>query len=226
MKFRFTAIATAAVLLVGVSPAQAHCQVGLVPGSKLYFDGGGSCSLGFFATNGAGDRLAVTAGHCSDDVDQEVTTADGDPVGRVVYRAGDDMERELYGVTVIELDSSAYIADAYFRQSDDPVVGDVVEKFGARTDATSGKVVSVRINAEYPSKSQMESTLVGLPGDSGSAWVRGGSRGPILLGLNVGHTNRADGGYGLAIGFPINSLVALVRKTSPLWGPGFTPTGA
>ena len=56
--------------------------------------------------------------------------------------------------------------------------------------------------------------------------MRGGSRGPILLGLNVGHTNRADGGYGLAIGFPINSLVALVRKTSPLWGPGFTPTGA
>jgi len=74
-------------------------------------------------------------------------------------------------------------------------------------------------------KSRMESTLVGLLGDSGAAWVGNTDAGPKLLGLNLCHTTRPDGGYGFALAFPIRSLIALVNRNSPKFGQGFIPVG-
>ena len=217
----------AALLCTAVSPMPtAGAGVGLVPGTKLVFAGGGSCSLGFLATNDDGARLGVTAGHCADYVDQEVVSENGNPIGHVVHLSADDLPRGLFGVALIELYSNTYIADAYFTQFGNPSVGDYVKKYGARTEKTDGKITDIHIDREYPSLSRMESTLVDLPGDSGAAWVGNGTDGPKLLGLNIGFTHRSDGGYGVALGFPIRSLIALVKALSPNWGVGFIPVGA
>jgi hypothetical protein len=72
--------------------------VGLAPGTELNI-GNGRCSLGFLATNNAGDRLAVTAGHCADNVDERVYSHNGNLIGEVVYHMPDDSEDDLHGAT-------------------------------------------------------------------------------------------------------------------------------
>lgn len=214
------------MLLIGISsPAPAQARVGLMPGTMLHFVGGGSCSLGFLATNAVGDRLAVTAGHCPDSLEQKVVAADGTPVGRVVHYTPDDTDHDRFGVTLIQLYRNTYIADGYFARFGDPVVGEAVRKYGARTSKTMGKIVSVTEDPDDPRHSKMEATMVTLPGDSGSAWVGDSDDGPTLLGLHVGSTRRPDGGFGFAYGFPIRNLIEVVQERSPNWGVGFAPIG-
>lgn len=199
--------------------------MGLEPGTKIYI-GNGSCSLGFLATNTAGTRLAVTAGHCADDTGQKVVSEKGNPIGTVCHHTPDETSKGVFGVTLICLSSNTYTADAYFTKYGDPDVGDYVKKYGARTEKTDGKITKIDTYSGHPWNSRMESTMVGLPGDSGAAWVgNSGGKGPKLLGLNIGHTIRSDGGYGFSYGFPISSLIALVKQNSPKWGPGFIPAG-
>ncbi len=213
-----------AALLGMLSPPAAQARVGLAPGTELHINGS-MCSLGFIATNNDGDRLAVTAGHCATGTGQRVISAKGNPIGTVVSHLGDDMDSRVYGVALIQLSDNTYTADAYFTKFGNPGVGDFVKKYGARTEKTTGTVSAISVNAENPRVGVMYSTMVGLPGDSGSAWVGNGEDGPKLLGLNIGHTVRADGGYGEAIGFPIRSLIRLVQNGSDIWGPGFIPVG-
>lgn len=227
----FTAM-LAAMLWVSLGPMPtAGAAVGLVPGTQLFFRGGGSCSLGFLATNADGDRLAVTAGHCADGVDQRVVSENGNPIGIVVHHTPDIglddgvPANEFHGVTLIQLSRNTYTADAYFTEFGNPSIGDFVKKYGARTEKTSGKVTDISFVPDNPRLSSMWSTMVTLPGDSGAAWVGGGDSGPKLVGLHIGSTERADGGFGYALGFPIRSLIALVKKNSPNWGPGFIPVG-
>lgn len=215
------------MMLVGLTaPPVVHASVGLTVGSELRMGSGGSCSLGFFASNTAGDRLAVTAGHCAEDAGEKIYSSDGTLIGQVGYWLSDDSQNDLYGVTVIHLNNNAYINDGYFTKFGNPSVGDYVKKYGMRTDKTEGKITSISINPDRTRNAVMQSTLVGLPGDSGSAWVgTGDDGGPMLLGLNIGHTTRKDGGYGYAYGFPIRQIVKLVQQNSKIWGPGFIPTG-
>jgi len=220
------------VLYVATHPSEnAHGQeatetstvrVGLRPGSALDI-GNYECSMGFLATNDAGERLAVTAGHCAQNVGQQVHSHDGTLIGEVVQHIPDDFDHESFGVTVIRLSANTYTADAYFTSFGNPEVGDGVTKYGVRTDKTDGKVTTVDISPERPGHSLMESTLVGLPGDSGAAWFSDAGKGPKLLGLNIGYTKRADGGYGFAFGIPIDSLIALIKQNSPELEAGFMP---
>jgi hypothetical protein len=210
-------------VLIGPVPAAA-ADVGIFPGMELNI-GEHRCSLGFLATNDNGDRLAVTAGHCADDVDQDVYSHNGNRIGTVAHHTPDRFDDRSYGVTVVRLFSNTYTADAYFTKFGDPSVGDYVKKYGARTDKTDGKITSIDSYPDLPWNSRMEATMVGLPGDSGAAWVGNGENGPKLLGLNLGNTTRPDGGYGFALGFPIRSLIALVKRNSPKWGVGFIPVG-
>ncbi|MFZ2240465.1 MAG: hypothetical protein WAV90_13185 [Gordonia amarae] len=221
---------TVASVMAVMTPALAEARVGLKPGTELniYRDNGkvSSCSLGFLATNDAGVRLAVTAGHCADGAGARVVSAKGNPIGQVVSHLTDDTANDIFGVTVIKLASNTYTSDAYFTKYGNPGVGDYVRKYGIRTDKTEGTITSISTSSKSPRVGRMESTMVSLSGDSGAAWVSGdGNGGAKLLGLNIGHTTRKDGGYGVAYGFPISSLVSLVRNGSDLWGPGFIPVG-
>jgi hypothetical protein len=224
VKRRLLTTAAAATLLATLTAPTASAGVGLSPGTELHI-GDRVCSLGFLATNAAGTRLAVTAGHCADDTDQKVYSHNHNLIGVVCHHTPDHTKDGTFGVTLICLSSGTYTADAYFTTYGDPSVGDYVKKYGERTDKTEGKITSIHTDPHNPARSQMKSTLVGLPGDSGSTWVGGGHKGPKLLGLNIGHTTRPDGGYGYAFGFPINSLITLVKQNSPKWGPGFIPIG-
>lgn len=215
---------SALLCVVGAPMPTATATVGLVPGMKIFI-GNGSCSLGFLATNNDHARLAVTAGHCADDIDQQVSSDSGVRIGEVVYHMPDDMKNGAYGATVIHLYKNTYTSDAYFAVFGNPSVGDYVKKYGARTAKTEGKITSIETDTDNPRYSEMESTLVDLPGDSGSAWVGNSTEGPKLVGLNIGYTTRRDGGYGFAIGFPIRSLIALVKIRSKNWGQGFIPEG-
>jgi hypothetical protein len=68
--------------LVVAPPAAA--SVDLAAGMPINF-GNHGCSLGFFGFNARQDRLAVTAGHCSDSVPNEPVYADnGVKIGEVV----------------------------------------------------------------------------------------------------------------------------------------------
>jgi hypothetical protein len=116
--------------------------------------------------------------------------------------------------------------DGYFKQYGPPRSGDYVTKYGARTDKTDGTIVDVVIDPNFPELSRLSATLVGLPGDSGAAWVGNSDYGPKLLGINVGYTAGANGGYGEAVGFPINELIALLKENAPTLGRGFIPIGA
>lgn len=219
-------VATAVILTSLLAPPAAQANVGLLPGTPLIIRGAGECSLGFLASNDAGDRLAVTAGHCATDTGQEVVSEKGNPIGRVVSWLTDDMDNNLFGITLIKLSKNTYTADAYFTTFGNPSVGDYVKKYGERTAKTEGKITKISVDPDSARHARMESTLVNLPGDSGSAWVgTGDDGGPMLLGLNIGFTKRADGGYGFAVGYPIRQLVELVRNGSEKWGPGFIPVG-
>ncbi|MHA3019639.1 hypothetical protein ACXPWS_05135 [Mycobacterium sp. BMJ-28] len=207
-----------------LAPPVVQAQVGLVPGTELNI-GAHGCSLGFIATNDNGDRLAVTAGHCADEPDQRVYSHDGTLIGTVAHLTPDDFDNRSYGVTLILLSRNTYTQDAYFTKFGNPEVGDYVKKYGIRTNKTEGTITSIATNPDYPWRSRMESTLVGLPGDSGAAWVGNSDAGPKLLGLNLGFTTRPDGGYGFALALPIRSLIALVKRNSPKFGQGFIPVG-
>lgn len=200
----------------------AQAEVGLTVGSKLSMGSGGACSLGFFARNNDGARLAVTAGHCAEGGGEKVYS-EKTLIGAVGYWMPDDSDG--FGVTVIALNKNARIHDAYFSAFGNPEKGDYVKKYGIRTDKTEGKITKVSVNTDSVQKSVMLSTMISLPGDSGSAWVGNNDDGATLYGLNVGHVNRDDGGYGYARGFPIRQLIELVQARSKNWGQGFKPIG-
>ena len=146
--------------------------------------------------------------------------------GGFVVAAETNTFGNAFGITLIKLSKNTYTADAYFTTFGNPSVGDYVKKYGERTAKTEGKITKISVDPDSARHARMESTLVNLPGDSGSAWVgTGDDGGPMLLGLNIGFTKRADGGYGFAVGYPIRQLVELVRNGSEKWGPGFIPVG-
>lgn len=127
------AVVTTALVAATHIPAAA-ARVGLSPGMELDFLGGGRCSLGFLATNGEGDRLGVTAGHCSDSLGQHVLSHNGNSIGTVVCRAGDNVDAYHFGITLIKLDPTTYIQDAFFTTFRSPDVGEPVRKFGERSE--------------------------------------------------------------------------------------------
>lgn len=71
----------------------------------------------------------------------------------------------------------------------------------------------------------MHSTVIILPGDSGSPWYRSSNDGPILFGISIGNSTRRDNdAYLGGFGFPINSLIRYAQ-TDSTYGRGFTPVG-
>ncbi|MGB8406698.1 MAG: hypothetical protein WCE30_21815 [Mycobacterium sp.] len=223
--WRTIACVAATTVLASAVPAPiAAASVGLYPGMEIDFAGGGRCSLGFIATNDDGTRLGVTAGHCSDFLGQHVASHNGNPIGTVVSRAGDDVDSYHFGITLIQLDPATYVQDAFFTSFRSPRVSEPVRKYGERTEGTNGRVTSVHYDDD-PTHSVMRSTVVILPGDSGSPWYRSSDGGPVLFGISIGNsTRRDDDAYLGGFGFPINSLIRYVRNESS-FGHGFTPVG-
>ena len=220
--FQKTSIAATVFILAGIAAAlfaaPADARVGLYPGMPIRF-GNGVCSLGFLATNAAGDRLAVTAGHCADAVNQHVRSNHGNPVGTVVLHAPDDLDNNKYGGTVIKLARRTYASDAYFTKFGDPQKGDVIAKYGERTQKTTGSIINTGRNGV------LHSNLIALPGDSGAPWVTSHNGSIQLAGIHIGASSNRDGSQAYAIGYGINEIVWIIRSHGGRWGNGFLPIG-
>lgn len=220
--------AVVAMVLMSVLLApSATARVGLTPGMKIII-GNGSCTLGFLATNAAGDRLGVTAGHCADRTGEEVRSVKGNYIGRVVSHRGDSgTGGPPFGIALIQLGKSTYTHDAFFTKFGNPSVGDNVRKYGSRTEGTNGRITELTIDTERPRYSVMRSALITLPGDSGCPWYWSKDGNQVLYGMHIGSYTgtRSDGLLKEAYGFPIRSIVSYVREASDVWGPGFIPLG-
>jgi hypothetical protein len=201
----------------------AHAGVDLAVGMPITI-GGHGCSLGFFGVNARQDRLAVTAGHCSDAVPNEPVYADGGvQIGEVVawkqdYEATSGKLTGARGYTVIVL-YPRFSLEPFFTGVDSAINdGDHVTKFGQRTGKTSGVIRNVQFDPKRPDLALLASNLVQLPGDSGCPWY---SNNDALVGVASSGDEEQDGGDAGSQAQPIQAVLTMIRANADVWGDDF-----
>lgn len=219
---RAIAVVVAALLCLTLpTPPSAHAAGRLVVGMPILI-GGKACSLGFFGLNVRGDRMAVTAGHCSRAVGEVVYASGGIPIGLVVSRLRDAQNAKgkltgSRGYTLIGL-YRRFGLQPYFAGIGKVTEGDFITKYGERSGKTSGVVMAVRSVADRPDLGLISSDMVQLPGDSGSPWVR---RGLTLIGMGSSGDMEKSGGTAGSQGQPISSVINMIRDGAGVWGSRF-----
>jgi hypothetical protein len=210
-----------AMTLVVAPPAYAN--VDLAVGMPINI-GAHGCSLGFFGFDARQDRLAVTAGHCSDHVPNEPVYADnGVQIGEVVAWQ-EDLENGsgkligARGYTII-LVYRRFSLEPFFTGVDSAISGgDNVTKFGQRTGKTNGVIKGVRYDAKRPDLALLSSNLVQLPGDSGCPWYT--SR-DALVGMASSGDQQDNGGDAGSQAQPIRAVLDMIRAHGDVWGDDF-----
>lgn len=203
-----------------LTAAPAHADASLYPGMAIDI-GDHGCSVGFFGINSAGQSLIVTAGHCSDDVGEQVTDDSGDPIGRVRARRNDETDNATgpFGYTLIWRDSGTAVGDRFFTSTTTAAAGDPVGIYGQRTQGTQGSVIVDSIDDSDPASSVIQTTARDDHGDSGGPMFEPG---PALVGMTIGEvTNGVTGEFVKSYGIPIHALVELIRATAGSWGDDF-----
>jgi hypothetical protein len=215
VKTLVVALIFALVTGIGFTP-QARADGLLAVGMEIDI-GNHSCSLGFFAFNQAQNRLAVTEGHCADDINQAVRSKNGVEIGTVVSHMpeGDSQQPvRSRGYTLIRLYDN-FDLEIFFAGVGDAKKGDSVTKFGARTGLTTGTITDV-----YYDRSDAEQTIVGsvvvIPGDSGSPWY---TAGPTLVGISASSSYQSGGGNDSGSqAQPVGAVLNLIRHNAADWG--------
>jgi hypothetical protein len=210
------------IMALLVAP-HAYANVDLAVGMPINI-GSHGCSLGFFGFDARQDRLAVTAGHCSDHVPNEPVYADnGVQIGEVVAWK-EDLENAsgkligARGYTVISV-YSRFSLEPFFTGVDSSISdGDSVTKFGQRTGKTNGVVKSVRFDSSRPDLALLSSNLVQLPGDSGCPWY---TNGDALVGMASSGDEEQDGGDAGSQAQPIQAVLDMIRMYGNDWGDDF-----
>lgn len=211
-----------ALALVVASPAAAN--VDLAVGMPIHI-GNHRCSLGFFGFNARGDRLAVTAGHCSDYVPDEPVYADnGVQIGRVVAwkQDAEDSSGKLYGArgyTVFRLYKRFSLEPFFTGVSSSISDGDHVTKFGTRSGKTNGVIEKIQYDPTRPDLALMSSNMVQLPGDSGCPWYTSGT---ALVGMGSSSNQAWAGGDAGSQAQPIQAVIDLIRANGSVWTDDFT----
>lgn len=214
---------SAAVLVAGLTLApEAQARIDLAVGMPIEI-GNHRCTLGFFGFNAREDRLAVTSGHCSDQVPNEgVYAENGAKIGEVVAWKP-DLENEdgkligARGYTVIGL-YDRFSLEPYITGVSSVEKGDYVTKFGQRTGKTSGYVTSVKTVEDRPDLALVKSNMVQLPGDSGCAWVTGDR---YIVGMGSSGNQERQGGDAGSQAQPIGAVIDMIRDNGSVWGDGF-----
>jgi len=207
--------------LVVVPPAYAN--VDLAVGMPITI-GNHGCSLGFFGFDARQDRLAVTAGHCSDYEPNEPVYADnGVQIGKVVAWKEDaeNASGKLIGArgyTVISLRSRFSLEPFFTGVRSSIRDGDYVSKFGQRTGKTNGVIKDVEFDRSRPDLALLSSNLVQLPGDSGCPWYTSGD---ALVGLASSGDQERDGGDVGSQAQPIQAVLDMIRANADIWGEDF-----
>jgi hypothetical protein len=205
-----------------VAPAAA-AHVDLAVGMPIEI-GDHSCSLGFFGFNARQDRLAVTAGHCSDAVANQPVFADnGVQIGVVVARKEDAENSSgrligARGYTIISLykrfSLEPFFSGVRFALGD----GEYVTKFGQRSGKTNGVVKHAQYDPKRPELALLSSNMVQLPGDSGCPWYTGEN---ALVGMGSSGDQEQDGGDAGSQAQPIEAVLDMIRASGGVWGDDF-----
>lgn len=225
MKKRTAVKTLAAVVIFALAPGvllAPHARAGglLTVGMELVI-GSHSCSLGFFAFNQKNDRLAATAGHCADDINQAVYSSNRVEIGTVVSHMPESDSLQpvrLRGYTLIRLYDNFDI-EVFFAGVADAKNGDLITKFGARTGETIGRITDVDDNCSLAEQTIVGSVVV-IAGDSGSPWY---TAGPMLVGITA--SSRYSTGGGDEDGSqaqPVGAVVNLIRQHAQPWGSDLT----
>jgi hypothetical protein len=183
------------------------------------------CTLGFFGFNARDDHLAVTAGHCSDQVaNQPVYAGDGVQIGEVVaWKAdvedGDDQLTGSRGYTVFSV-YQQFTVNPFFTTVGGPLaVGDTVSKNGERTGQTTGNIIKVKSVRGRPDFALVWSDMPQLPGDSGCPWFTPGPT-IVALGSSTDDGNQPGGIQG-SQAQPIGPVIDMIRANPTVWGNDF-----
>lgn len=182
------------------------------------------CSLGFFGFDSRGDRLAVTAGHCSDQIaNQPVLAENGVQIGQVVAWQPDveDGNGKLSGSRgyTVFLVYDNFSLDPFFTSVNTSLTnGDWVTKYGERTGKTSGRVTGLKTVPNRPDLDLIDSNMVQLPGDSGCPWYIDG---PALVGMGSSGDQETEGGDAGSEAQPIQAVIDLIRSNPLVWGNDF-----
>ena len=216
-----TALATV-VALATIAPIAAHAAAGLLTvGMKLTFTFHG-CSLGFFATDSAGDQLVVTAGHCAKGLHEKVYSAFGQQIGEVVAWQPDTQDSSgnltgSRGFTIVYT-YKTFAIQPFFAGLGTAQIGDRVRLYGARTTGTNGTITNVSYTAGRPDLDLLTSDVAQLPGDSGGPLYR---QGPTLVGIASSSREGTAGGARRAEAQPIGSLAQEIKAVAR-YGQGFS----
>ena len=220
-----SAAAGAALLYAAALAGAPHASAGvdLAVGMPITI-GSHGCSLGFFGVDARQDRLAVTAGHCSDALPNEPVYADGGvQIGEVVAWKQDSEATSgkltgARGYTVISV-YKRFSLEPFFTGVDSKINdGDHVTKFGQRTGKTSGVIRNVRFDPKRPDLALLASNVVQLPGDSGCPWY---SNDNALLGMASSGDEEQDGGDAGSQAQPIQAVLTMIRANAEVWGDDF-----
>jgi hypothetical protein len=201
----------------------AYANVDLAVGMPINI-GNHGCSLGFFGFDARQDRLAVSAGHCSDSVPNEPVYADnGVQIGEVVAWK-DDLENAsgkligARGYTIISVYTRFSLEPFFTGVSSSISDGDYVTKFGQRTGKTNGVVKNIQYDPNRSDLALLSSNMVQLPGDSGCPWYTGGDR---LIGMGSSGDQEQDGGDAGSQAQPIQAVLDMIRTNGNVWGDDF-----
>jgi hypothetical protein len=216
-------LSTVAMWLVGLPAPNASAGAELDVGMPINI-GQHRCSLGFFGFNSRGDRLAVTAGHCSDQIpDQPVAADNGVQIGQVVawQQDAEDGGGKLIGSRgyTVFLVYRRFSLDPFFTEVKTSVKnGDYVSKYGERTGKTNGYVTGFATVPNRPDLGLIKSNMVQLPGDSGCPWYIGG---PTIVGIASSGDQENDGGDAGSQAQPIQAVIDMIRMNSTPWDNDF-----
>lgn len=182
------------------------------------------CSIGFFGFNARQDRLAVTAGHCSDARPNEPVFADnGVQIGFVVAWKADQENASgklvgARGYTVISVYKRFSVEPFFTKVNFSLSDGDYISKFGQRTGKTNGVVKNIQYDSKRPDLALLSSNMVQLPGDSGCPWY---TNGPTLVGMGSSSDQEQDGGDAGSQAQPIRAVLEMIRANGSVWVDNF-----
>lgn len=210
-------------VVLALAPPAAAAHVDLAVGMPIEI-GRHSCSLGFFGFNARQDRLAVTAGHCSDSVPNQPVYADNGVQIGVVVAWKEDLENDAgklvgaRGYTIFSVYKRFSLEPFFSGVSPSVSQGDYVTKFGQRTGKTNGVIKGVRYDPKRPDLALLSSNMVQLPGDSGCPWYTSAD---ALVGMGSSGDQEEEGGDAGSQAQPIEAVLNMIRTGAGVWGEDF-----
>ncbi|REE95021.1 putative Ig domain-containing protein [Thermomonospora umbrina] len=202
-------------------------QGGDVTGGEYWKPGSeGSCSIGFSATGTGGTRHMLTAGHCTNDVDQPAYGKDGTRLGTsntggthsVNTREGDfglvDVTQTAWRLTPTV--SGWGQGDITVTGSAEPTVGMSICHSGGNTELRCGTVTRTNQSIDYGNviiDGLFITNACSGAGDSGGSYVTGPTSDAKAVGIHSGGGNACGQTGPTTIAQPVNEATTKWRLT-------------